>query len=690
MRVLIGARAPKRGRILVGADTALDCPVPGECPSKAVLLTPQDLASTALGRPALERFGIVEVVCGLNEDPAVALLAVERALAAMPSLKETRLLVDTRAAGSWSTSLPDLVRLCSTAGARLTLGIVVARSSASSAGLETNRDAFERVRRIAELSNSLGVAAQVRMPVTGFNAHLPPAILALAKSLHQDCLFFVPQLCATEEIRNGVAADPWLDADQLSFLADFFVSRALLESAPITQRGYYRLTAKRLAELAISSSMQVRSGDKRTLHMSRASLQYQAIVGAVAESHLGRLLDLAARALRFLAVGSFSLVEAKALRLLRPREPEQLGRRETKRALIVGAYGGEHVGDAAILGGVLQSLSSRGITHAMVATLRPHRTQRWIRCIDAPLVVETIPQAIARREVASCAEVVYGGGPLMDLKNVLPQHLRCISLGKRMGARVVLHGIGYGPFRSQLSQAIADTMLRLGDVVEARSEKTGEVLRGKGIRAGVIPDPSVPYLASRVHLSLITPREIRSAAGLLDADNEFSIALNLRPLWSKYVAAQVSTKSLEEGFIKNLSSALSSFDQLVNGKLRVVFFAMNADQYGFSDLSIAESLRQELGGTIDYRIWFEEPGIDGVLSLLRKCHACVAMRFHAVMFALSQGIPTIGIDYAFGMRGKVSDLMSERGLGQQVVYLDDSAESIVSQLMALPGLIERP
>lgn len=69
-------------------------------------------------------------------------------------------------------------------------------------------------------------------------------------------------------------------------------------------------------------------------------------------------------------------------------------------AIVIGAYGGEHVGDAAILGGVLLRLKEKyGVTSAIIASSRPDRTQRWVSELSLPVNTHElliIQQAISK------------------------------------------------------------------------------------------------------------------------------------------------------------------------------------------------------------------------------------------------------------------------------------------------------
>jgi polysaccharide pyruvyl transferase WcaK-like protein len=87
---------------------------------------------------------------------------------------------------------------------------------------------------------------------------------------------------------------------------------------------------------------------------------------------------------------------------------------------------------------------------------------------------------------------------------------------------------------------------------------------------------------------------------------------------------------------------------------------MKSDQFGFSDLDVAYSIRERLSSQCDFRIWEYEPTINGVITLLRKVDVAICMRFHAAIFALSQDVKTIGLDYSLSGKGKVDALFENR------------------------------
>jgi polysaccharide pyruvyl transferase WcaK-like protein len=102
-----------------------------------------------------------------------------------------------------------------------------------------------------------------------------------------------------------------------------------------------------------------------------------------------------------------------------------------------------------------------------------------------------------------------------------------------------------------------------------------------------------------------------------------------------------------------------------------VFFPVNLNQDGCSDLAAAWRLHRMLHKGLDLRIWEADPDIDVVLYLLRKLDMALTMRFHACIFSMSQGLPTIGINYDPNVSGNIGQLFRDRERVEDVRRLNE-------------------
>lgn len=372
------------------------------------------------------------------------------------------------------------------------------------------------------------------------------------------------------------------------------------------------------------------------------------------------------------------------------RSPRKLQLRNLKRVLIIGAYGGDHVGDAAILGGVLLALNRQyGVETATLLSHRAQHTRRLADGIQTPVALDVLhydsPTGV--RSVSKADAVVIAGGPMMDLPRVLVKHLAVAAEARRLKKPLIVERIGLGPFIRNTSRKASRLLLRQAAQISTRTSRSAknEILAGLEVQVG--RDPAFDYLETRKTLTLLTEEEKSSVDELLaGTEGRTLIGLNVRPIrhrWSSRGTAYA--KTAEDQFIESAAEAMKRFSAAAASPVTFVFYPMNPIQYGMSDLTSAYRLLELVGTAADYRIWEADPDVDGVLYLLRRLDSSLAVRFHACIFAISQGLPTIGADYYPGGGGKVCELFADLGHTKDVRVMDEITPQWLSERFAAHG-----
>lgn len=364
-------------------------------------------------------------------------------------------------------------------------------------------------------------------------------------------------------------------------------------------------------------------------------------------------------------------------------------------ALLIGQYGGEHVGDAAILGGVLsRAYEQFGVREAHVLSHRPEHTQRLADGLETPVDVFVHPSD--HRQILSLLDridgLIFAGGPMMDLPRILARQL-AVSLAVTARAKpIVIDRVGIGPFRRRVSRMTVRTILRQASEVSVRTQGAALDPVVADLCPEIVHDPAFDYLATRDHLDRLPERDRMEVDRILQGtDDGLRIGVNLRPIrlrWS--VKGEVWSKAMAEQFLKRFAQALVRYARQSDTRINYVFFCMNPQEFGMSDLRIAYQLHRQLGGEVDYRVWQGDPDVDGVLYLLRRLDGAIAMRFHACIFALTQNLPTLGIDYRPGTGGKVEQLFADRQKNEDVRRMDLFEEDwLVNALVRLTPELKR-
>jgi len=365
--------------------------------------------------------------------------------------------------------------------------------------------------------------------------------------------------------------------------------------------------------------------------------------------------------------------------------------RSLPRVLIIGAYGGEHIGDAAILGGVLLRIHRRyGTRQAILMSQRPEHTRHLVPMLDTPVsvTVEEYLQSTVPDLLQQVDGVVFAGGPLMDLPKQLVKHLFTVALARRAGKPFVLEGIGAGPFVRWPSAWTARRLVRMAGRISVRTSDDGRAPLVRGLRPEVGRDPAFDYLETRTADLTRLPQIDREWVDRLlkETDGRVTIGINLRPIRADYTTDTAAsrrvayTRFVETLFEERLTEAMRQFHKASSRPPCFVFFPMNAIQFGLSDLRSAYRLQRLLRGDVDFRIWEGDASIDGVVALLRRLDIAITMRFHATIYALVQQRKVIGIDYRVGRRDKVAALLTDFGKGDYCTRIDE---------MTTPWLLQR-
>jgi polysaccharide pyruvyl transferase WcaK-like protein len=359
-----------------------------------------------------------------------------------------------------------------------------------------------------------------------------------------------------------------------------------------------------------------------------------------------------------------------------------------ERVVLIGAYGGDHIGDTAILGGVLLKLNAKsGTKRATLLSHRPAHTRRLADGIETPVVLsvhEYCPKQVDRL-LERADLLVLAGGPLMDLPRVLVKHLYSLLKAQKRGIPLVIESVGIGPFKRRVSRWMARRIVTSAQAISVRTSRAAQDPIVGQLEVEVSRDPAFTYLPTRPTLGLIAPGESDSIAELLSGtERSFRVGINLRPirhLWSS--AGKEFSERAEHEFMQKFAAGLESLITELEQPISYVFFPMNSIQFGQSDLQAAYQLQRMVSPALDLRLWEFDPTVDGMLELLRGLDVAVAMRLHACIFAMSQQLPLLGIDYYPGQGGKVEELFGDLDRAEDVRRMDTFESAwLVDRLMA--------
>jgi polysaccharide pyruvyl transferase WcaK-like protein len=332
---------------------------------------------------------------------------------------------------------------------------------------------------------------------------------------------------------------------------------------------------------------------------------------------------------------------------------------ESNKILIVGAFGGEHVGDSAILGGVISRLNKKyGDVEYDVLSTRVSRTRFWTKTLSFTnqLNVLNLNDCLHLKYQA----VIYAGGPIMEDPIRLLKLSTLINRKRINGSDFIIEGCGWGPFKTNLGKALANKLVEKASSITLRDE-----FPDFDFQHAVKQDPAFDYLngVDKVKNGLYQER-LSEIIEELTRNGGKTVAINLRPIWSKFVEGEAITPQF---MVKLLDDIVNSIPQ----DYSIAYVPFNTDHYGFSDLDIVYSWQNNSHNERKVLIIKEELATQDMIKLMTKIDYLIAMRFHACIFGSELGAKVFGLDYDLTKtKGKVQGLYDQNRIHGCLSFVD--------------------
>ncbi|MDR7482857.1 MAG: polysaccharide pyruvyl transferase CsaB [Armatimonadota bacterium] len=316
--------------------------------------------------------------------------------------------------------------------------------------------------------------------------------------------------------------------------------------------------------------------------------------------------------------------------------------------LIAGYYGLGNLGDEAVLAGLLAALR-RLVPEGRVvvlsadpaATLSAHRVEAVARS----------PQGVWHA-LAGAGLLIMGGGSLVQ--DVTSARSAVYYLGVMLaagvrGVPVAAVGQGIGPLRRRWIRGLARVAFTRAAVVDVRDRDSAATLAALGVRRPVRVGADLAFLldpapAPVVQATLARYRLDRARARIGVA---FRAWAGLPP-------------------VATTGAVLRRFARAVDADIAVLVFDRARDR----------ALGYELAAAADGRVVEVDTPAE-LLAFVGTMDLVVGVRLHALIFAVAQGVPAVGLAYD----PKITAFAAEQGL--PVVPVDASPEALARTLDAI-------
>jgi polysaccharide pyruvyl transferase CsaB len=341
---------------------------------------------------------------------------------------------------------------------------------------------------------------------------------------------------------------------------------------------------------------------------------------------------------------------------------------ETSTVLIAGYYGFGNTGDEAILAAMLSDLRRRrpdlecAVVSGDPADTAARHGVRSLLWTDVPAILE----AAERSDLI----VLGGGGVFHDYWGArgdtlltrghggIPYYSGFPFLGTLTDRPCMLYAVGVGPLLSDEGKSLTRLAFEHADLATVRDPESRDLL----VEIGVPAD--------RIRLT---------------ADPAFGLAADPGPAPEAVLDARRRRKGPVVGVcLRNwdvdvwpetwqpqVAAALDEFVETRDGSLVLVPFQARADHPLTDDLAVAEAVIGRMRRADAAQVLRAPSRPDEIAGVLAHCDLVVGMRLHALIFAVSAGVPSVALVYD----PKVASLMARVGLGAYALDLPGLASS---------------
>ena len=337
--------------------------------------------------------------------------------------------------------------------------------------------------------------------------------------------------------------------------------------------------------------------------------------------------------------------------------------------LISGWYGFGNLGDEVILTAIASRLSSN-IPNAAITCLsfNPEFTKRyqginavwqlpaglraWIKSLLTLRLFATL------KALLNCDLLILGGGGfLSDWQPEAPWiWLRQALIAKLFGKRVMLYGIGAGPFLSKKGKRITSFIINhCICAVTVRDESSFNQLIQCGVRTSLIKitaDPAIAFPIQSIKKEAIVP--------------PLRVGFCIAPIFH----SDIFWPGMRDKYDRYINELRAAISILTAQGFKISFIPMQQD----ADISALTDIQQDLDLKID--VLPSSGNMQQDVSSLSKVDILVAMRLHAAILGSLQGVPVVGIIY----HHKVHDFLERIGLKRFASELGDGNNWRVSDI----------
>jgi polysaccharide pyruvyl transferase CsaB len=329
---------------------------------------------------------------------------------------------------------------------------------------------------------------------------------------------------------------------------------------------------------------------------------------------------------------------------------------------INGWYGQLNAGDDAILDVFIEQTLKRFDAHFTVLSELPENIPPapHVRSMFHPaLLGRETPSALIKgrlwrhlKELHKADLFVLGGGGILrdntNWRNLL-RLLDEIWFARMLGKKIMLYGIGVGPFKTALGRKLIGASARMCDLVTVRSERCAQLLRDVGVEAQrihVVSDPAF----------LLVPRKPADPE-LLRLFEPGKKTIGFYPTFALDISYQGDAHFIE------LAMALDQVSE--DPDVRLVAVPMSVLDAEIDDVTTARRIRSFMKHPERLHLYEKRLDAAELKWVTSQATLNLTVRLHAMIFSLGANVPVVAVNY----EPKVANVFRDFNMPQYLVEM---------------------
>lgn len=348
---------------------------------------------------------------------------------------------------------------------------------------------------------------------------------------------------------------------------------------------------------------------------------------------------------------------------------------------ITGSYGGNNLGDEAILQSIISQIRACVDADIHVFTRDPEDTAIRHK-VEKSIPVRKLSRKESQAEIESLDVLVVGGGGILydaDVKT----YLRAAQIAHEKGIPVMIYAVGAGPLADPNAQALVREVLDAATIVSVRDKPSLNVLEEIGIHRDIVVTADPAFLIQPVPLQYSFSQQ----EGIHSGKRLFGMSVR--------EPGRAAPDIREEHYQEIIANAADYMIDRYNA--HILFIPMErktAFDLHQSHAVIAKMIWPQYASVLEAEY---TPG--QIMTVISGLEFVVGMRLHFLLFAALQNVPFVALPYST----KVSGLLAELGIetpplenitpGRLIAHIDrawDQRDETRKRIKSLlPGLQKR-